>query len=64
MAKNKDNLLGMGGQRSTVSRSDLKGGRGGGVGGADRQARDHRQDLLRRIQERNARAADQGAGGA
>lgn len=38
MAKNSDNLLGMGGQRATVSRSALRGGKGGAGGGPSEEA--------------------------
>ncbi|WP_306369420.1 DUF6243 family protein [Nocardiopsis sp. CC223A] len=51
MARNNDNLLGLGGGRG-VSRSAAKGGRGGPSGpSADAQRR--KEDLLRKIKERN-----------
>lgn len=60
MAKNKDNLLGTGGQRGTVPRSELRGGRGGRSRGADQQAREHREELLRRIRERSGQRSERG----
>ncbi|WP_049574782.1 DUF6243 family protein [Nocardiopsis sp. SBT366] len=53
MAKNSDNLLGMGGQRTTVSRSTLRGGKGGTKGGPSDAARERKQDLLRRLREKH-----------
>lgn len=50
MARNNDNLLGLGGGRG-VSRSSAKAGRGGPSGpSADAQRR--KEDLLRKIKER------------
>ncbi|WP_159942637.1 MULTISPECIES: DUF6243 family protein [unclassified Nocardiopsis] len=54
MARNSDNLLGMGGQRTTVSRSALRGGKGGMKGGPSADAVQRKQDLLRKLRERNA----------
>jgi len=54
MAKNSDNLLGMGGQRTTVSRSTLRGGQGGTKGGPSDSAREQKQELLRRLREKHA----------
>lgn len=51
MARNNDNLLGLGGGRG-VSRSAAKGKKGGPSGpSADAQRR--KEDLLRKIKERN-----------
>ncbi|MFL1378363.1 MULTISPECIES: DUF6243 family protein [unclassified Nocardiopsis] len=51
MARNNDNLLGLGGGRG-VSRSAAKGNKGGPSGpSADAQRR--KEDLLRKIKERN-----------
>lgn len=54
MAKNSDNLLGMGGQRTTVSRSTLRGGQGGTKGGPSDTAREQKQELLRRLREKHS----------
>ncbi|MEU3020484.1 MULTISPECIES: DUF6243 family protein [unclassified Nocardiopsis] len=59
MAKNSDNLLGMGGQRTTVSRTALRGGKGGTKGGPSDTAREQKQELLRRLREKHA-APDSG----
>jgi hypothetical protein len=60
LAKN-NSLLGVGGQRSTVSRSALRGGQAGGRGGADGDARERKQDLLRRLREKQEQRTDEGA---
>ena len=54
MARNSDNLLGMGGQRTTVSRSALRGGNGGNKGGPSEAARERKQELLRRLREKHS----------
>ncbi|WP_150237088.1 DUF6243 family protein [Nocardiopsis quinghaiensis] len=62
MARNSDNLLGMGGQRTNVSRSTLRGGNGGGKGGPSTDAVERRRELLRKLQERNASRGPGGPG--
>ncbi|WP_067598162.1 DUF6243 family protein [Nocardiopsis listeri] len=52
MAKN-NNMLGMGGQRTTVARSTLRGGKAGDKGGATGDARERKEELLRRFREKN-----------
>jgi hypothetical protein len=54
MSKNSNNLLGMGGQRATVSRSAMRGGQGGAKGGPSDAALERKQELLRRLREKNA----------
>lgn len=54
MAKNSDNLLGMGGQRNTVSRTTMRGGKSEGKGGPGDDARERKQELLRRFREKNS----------
>lgn len=54
MSKNSDNLLGMGGQRATVSRSAIRGGQGGTKGGPSDDARERKQDLLRKLREKHS----------
>ncbi|MFD6950902.1 hypothetical protein A6A08_19365 [Nocardiopsis sp. TSRI0078] len=61
MARNSDNLLGMGGQRTTVSRSALRGDKGGSKGGPSTDAVERRQELLRRLQEKNASRGSEGS---
>ncbi|MCY9786702.1 DUF6243 family protein [Nocardiopsis sp. EMB25] len=56
MARNSDNLLGLGGQRNTVSRGALKGGGKGGPSGPSADARQNRDELLRKLREKNERA--------
>jgi hypothetical protein len=61
MAKSRNNLLGVGGQRRKLSRNDQQGG--GPAGAADRRsAADQKAELLRRMRERaqsgTAEAAD------
>ncbi|MDH2391310.1 MULTISPECIES: DUF6243 family protein [Streptomyces] len=52
MAKSRNNLLGVGGQRRKLSRADQQGG--GPSRAADRSAAaDQKQDLLRRMRERS-----------
>lgn len=59
MARNNDNLLGLGGGRG-ISRSTAKGGKGGPSGpSADAQRR--KEDLLRKIKERNQAGAPDGS---
>lgn len=51
MAKGRNNLLGVGGQRRKLSRADQRGD--GPAGQADRRAAaDQKQELLRRMRER------------
>ncbi|MEV6164017.1 DUF6243 family protein [Streptomyces sp. NPDC052052] len=51
MAKSRNNLLGVGGQRKKLSRPDQQGT--GPAGNADRKAAaDQKQELLRRMRER------------
>ena len=52
MAKN-NNMLGMGGQRTNVSRSTLRGGKAGAKGGPTGNARENKEELLRRFREKN-----------
>ncbi len=54
MSKNSDNLLGMGGQRTTVSRSAMRGGQGGTKGGPSDDARERKQELLRKLREKHS----------
>ncbi|MFD5117194.1 MULTISPECIES: DUF6243 family protein [unclassified Streptomyces] len=59
MAKSRNNLLGVGGQRKKLSRADQQGN--GPARNADRKvAADQKQELLRKMRER---AADQGEPG-
>ncbi|OLT28697.1 hypothetical protein BJF83_14475 [Nocardiopsis sp. CNR-923] len=62
MARNGDNLLGLGGQRNTVSRGALRGGKKGGPTGPSAQAQDHRSELLRKLKEKNEKAKEDGGG--
>ncbi|PDP87686.1 hypothetical protein CQJ94_11080 [Glycomyces fuscus] len=55
MGRNSDNLLGMGGQRNTVSRSALRGGKGGGKVGPSDDAVERKQELLRKLREKQGR---------
>ncbi|MER6995105.1 DUF6243 family protein [Streptomyces sp. NPDC000410] len=60
MAKSRNNLLGVGGQRKKLSRADQQGN--GPARNADRKASaDQKQELLRKMKERaqGASAADQ-----
>ncbi|PZT74982.1 MULTISPECIES: DUF6243 family protein [unclassified Streptomyces] len=53
MAKSRNNLLGVGGQRKKLSRAGAQGA--GPAGEADRRsAADQKQELLRRMRERAA----------
>ncbi|MBR8741126.1 hypothetical protein DSY14_05175 [Nocardiopsis sp. MG754419] len=61
MAKNSDNLLGMGGQRATVSRSTLRGGQNGTKGGPEGDAHERKKELLRRFREKNAAQRNEGS---
>jgi hypothetical protein len=54
MAKNSDNLLGMGGQRTTVSRSAMRGNSAGTKGGPSDDARERKQELLRKLREKHS----------
>ncbi|MEU1280151.1 DUF6243 family protein [Streptomyces sp. NPDC005805] len=57
MAKSRNNLLGVGGQRRKLSRADQQGG--GPQGTADRKAAaDQKQELLRRMRERAQNGAE------
>ncbi|TXS55065.1 DUF6243 family protein [Streptomyces sp. t39] len=58
MAKSRNNLLGVGGQRKKLSRA---GGQGNGPAGtADRKAAvDQKQELLRKMRERAQGGAEQ-----
>jgi hypothetical protein len=58
VGRNSDNLLGMGGQRNTVSRSALRGGKGGGRGGPSDDAVERKQELLRKLREKQGKDAD------
>lgn len=60
MAKNNDNLLGVGGGRTNVSRSTLRGGGSGGPGGPSADAREHKRELLRKFQEKSKTAKEEG----
>ncbi|MFD3973894.1 DUF6243 family protein [Streptomyces cyaneofuscatus] len=61
MAKSRNNLLGVGGQRKKLSRADQQGA--GSARGADRKAaEDKKQELVRRMRERaEAQAAEAAA---
>ncbi|MCS0638195.1 DUF6243 family protein [Streptomyces sp. LP05-1] len=60
MAKSRNNLLGVGGQRGKLSRADRQGR--GAAGTADRRAAaDQKQELLRRMRERNVSADQPGS---
>ncbi|MGN9791182.1 DUF6243 family protein [Streptomyces sp. OZ13] len=51
MAKSRNNLLGVGGQRKKLSRADQQAG--GPARNADRKAaEDHKQELVRKMRER------------
>ena len=57
MAKSRNNLLGVGGQRKKLSRAEQNGARPGRA--ADRRsADDKKQDLLKKMRERTQGAAD------
>ncbi|MFB7913317.1 DUF6243 family protein [Streptomyces sp. NPDC056061] len=57
MAKSRNNLLGVGGQRKKLSRADQQGT--GPVRQADRKAAaDQKQELLRRMRERAQTSAE------
>ncbi|MFF2525472.1 DUF6243 family protein [Streptomyces liangshanensis] len=63
MAKSRNNLLGVGGQRKKLSRADQQGN--GPARNADRAvAADQKQELLRKMRERAAGGDDQQADGA
>ncbi|CAL9484153.1 hypothetical protein SUDANB121_03116 [Nocardiopsis dassonvillei] len=59
MARNNDNLLGLGGGRG-VSRSSAKGAKGGPSGPSD-DARRRKEDLLRKIKERTQAERPEGS---
>jgi hypothetical protein len=61
VARNSDNLLGMGGQRNTVSRSTLRATNGGTQGGPSDEARERKQELLRKLREKT-KSAESGQG--
>ncbi|MFG2759892.1 DUF6243 family protein [Streptomyces wuyuanensis] len=57
MAKGRNNLLGVGGQRRKLSRADQQGN--GPAGQADRRtAADQKQELLRKMRERTQGAEE------
>ncbi|GHA68527.1 DUF6243 family protein [Streptomyces termitum] len=57
MAKSRNNLLGVGGQRRKLSRAERNGA--GPEGAADRRsAEEHKQELLRKMRERTQDAAE------
>ncbi|WP_455357345.1 DUF6243 family protein [Streptomyces sp. SYSU K217416] len=60
MAKSRNNLLGVGGQRKKLSRADQQGN--GPARTADRKAAaDHKQELLRKMRERAEAKQDDAA---
>ncbi|MFI5757079.1 DUF6243 family protein [Streptomyces sp. NPDC051569] len=62
MAKSRNNLLGVGGQRKKLSRADQQGN--GPARNADRKvADDHKQELLRKMRERAGVEGEQDAQG-
>jgi hypothetical protein len=59
MAKSRNNLLGVGGQRKKLSRADQQAG--GPARNADRRAaEDHKQELVRKMRERAQAAQTDG----
>ncbi|GLF93800.1 DUF6243 family protein [Streptomyces yaizuensis] len=63
MAKSRNNLLGVGGQRKKLSRGDQQGH--GPAGQADRKsAAEQKAELLRRMRERAEQKPDTAPGGA
>ncbi|MFF2776563.1 DUF6243 family protein [Streptomyces sp. NPDC058052] len=56
MAKSRNNLLGVGGQRKKLSRAEQNGA-GQGRAADRRSAEDRKQDLLKKMRERNQDAA-------
>jgi len=61
MAKSRNNLLGVGGQRKKLSREDAQGAATGSA--ADRRAAaDQKQDLLRKMRERAQGATSEQTG--
>ncbi|MEV2278460.1 DUF6243 family protein [Nocardiopsis sp. NPDC049922] len=62
MARNGDNLLGLGGQRKTVSRGALRGKSKDGASGPSAQAQDQRSELLRKLREKNEKEKGDGDG--
>ncbi|MER8234653.1 DUF6243 family protein [Streptomyces sp. NPDC094049] len=57
MAKSRNNLLGVGGQRKKLSRADQHGNPQG-RSGVRRTADDQKKELLRKMRERGAQATD------
>ncbi|GLU47265.1 DUF6243 family protein [Nocardiopsis ansamitocini] len=58
MARTRNSLLGMGGQRKKLSRTDLKGAdAAAGGNGSDPLA--HKRELLEKLKEQAAKKADQ-----
>ncbi|MFI6515067.1 DUF6243 family protein [Spirillospora sp. NPDC050679] len=62
MAKSRNGMLGVGGQRKKIARRELRGGQAGGGGASDPLAQ--KRELLRKMQERNAAAKGADAGDA
>ncbi|MFB7276406.1 DUF6243 family protein [Streptomyces hydrogenans] len=61
MAKSRNNLLGVGGQRKKLSRAEQNGA--GQARAVDRDSAEaRRQDLLKKMRERNQGAADASEG--
>ncbi|MFI6639818.1 DUF6243 family protein [Streptomyces sp. NPDC050504] len=58
MAKSRNNLLGVGGQRKKLSRADQQGN-GPSRNAARQSAAEQKQELLRRMRERQEQPADQ-----
>ncbi|MFC9976765.1 DUF6243 family protein [Spirillospora sp. NPDC127200] len=59
MAKSRNGLLGVGGQRKKIARRELRGGQAGAGGAGDPLAQ--KRELLRKMRERNAAAKGGGA---
>ncbi|MEU9123485.1 DUF6243 family protein [Streptomyces sp. NPDC048506] len=57
MAKGAGNMLGLGGTRSNLSRSAMRGGKQGGVRGGGVSPQDQKRELLRKLKE--ARSSDE-----
>ncbi|RJL21729.1 DUF6243 family protein [Bailinhaonella thermotolerans] len=64
MGRRSGNLLGVGGQRKTLSRDQLRGKAGGSKGGG-RDSATRKQELLRKMRELSGENGgnDQGSGG-
>ncbi|QFG23575.1 DUF6243 family protein [Actinomadura sp. WMMB 499] len=56
MAKGRNNMLGVGGQRKNMSRRDLRGDAARASGNADEQAA-RKRELLAKMRERNERSS-------